>query len=285
MTIGFEIDGAVEDPAELLARNLRAREKVAGHRGIVVRVLTWNLFHGRDVPVEVDYKRSLHAEFAALLARFDWDFALLQEAPPRWFRELAFTAGAQGRMLKTSRNELGFLRGWIADRRPDLIKSSEGGSNQVLFRPPWALTAERHLTLARLPERRRMMWLRLQHRDGPVVCVANLHASAHKPERAAAEVARAAATAREWSGAHPLILGGDFNVRPSADTGLFDALAADAFSGPTARDAIDHLLIRAGSVAEPPRRLPTDRREVAAGNAPRVRLSDHAPVVAAFEVE
>ncbi|HYZ27474.1 MAG TPA: hypothetical protein VE570_00345, partial [Thermoleophilaceae bacterium] len=129
---------------------------MAGHDGIVVRALTWNLFHGRDVPVEVDYKRSLHGEFAALLAGFDWDVALLQEAPPRWFNELAFAAGAQGRMVKTSRNQLGFLRGWVADRAPDLIRSNEGGSNQILFRPPWVVTAERKLTIAWLPERRRM---------------------------------------------------------------------------------------------------------------------------------
>jgi endonuclease/exonuclease/phosphatase family metal-dependent hydrolase len=188
-------------------------------------------------------------------------------------------------MLKTSRNELGFVRGWIADQRPDLIKSNEGGSNQLLFRPPWVVTAERRLTLARLPERRRMMWLRLQHPDGQVVCVANLHASAHKPERAAAEVARAAAQARDWSGSHPLILGGDFNVRPSADTGLFDALRADGFSGPTGRDAIDHLLVRGARVAEAPRKLAAERREVQAPGATRVRLSDHALVVAAFDME
>ena len=116
-----------------------------------MRALSWNLFHGRDLPVEVDYKRSLHAEFAALLARFDWDVALLQEAPPRFFRELAFRSGAQGVLVKTSRNQLGFLRGWIADRAPDLIKSGEGGSNQVMFRPPWTVVEERSLTLARWP--------------------------------------------------------------------------------------------------------------------------------------
>src|SRR6478735_6004845 len=119
MAVGLELDCPRDDRAQLCARNLRAGEEMPGHRGIVVRVLTWNLFHGRDVPVEVDYKRSLQREFAALLARFEWDVALLQEAPPRWFRELAFTAGAQGRIDQTSRNQLGALRGWVADRAPD----------------------------------------------------------------------------------------------------------------------------------------------------------------------
>jgi endonuclease/exonuclease/phosphatase family metal-dependent hydrolase len=257
---------------------------VAGHRGIVVRVLTWNLFHGRDVPVEVDYKRSLHAEFAALLARFDWDIALLQEAPPRWFQELAFRAGAQGRLVKTSRNQLGSLRGLIADRAPDLIKSNEGGSNQTLFRPPWRVSEERSLTLARLPERRRMLWLRLHHADGGSVCVANLHASAHKPARAAHEVAEAARAAVEWSGERPLIFGGDLNVRPREQPWLFDQLAANGFSAPTGDTLIDHLLVRGAGVREAAHQLPAERREVEVGRAPRVRLSDHAVVVATFDL-
>jgi endonuclease/exonuclease/phosphatase family metal-dependent hydrolase len=250
-----------------------------------VRALTWNIFHGRDVPVDVDYKRSLHAEFAALLARFDWDVALLQEAPPRWFNELAFKAGAQGRLVKTSRNQLGFLRGWLADRAPDLIKSGEGGSNQILFRPPWTVAEERRLTLAWLPERRTMMWLRLQHPSGVTLCVANLHASAHKPARAAQELERAADAALAWSGDHPLILGGDFNVRPSEQPWIFDALAARGFSEATGPNLIDHLLARGLRVVEPPHQLPAERREVSAGDAQRVRLSDHAVVVATFDVE
>jgi len=238
------------------------------------------------VPVGgVDYKRSLHAEFAALLARFDWDVALLQEAPPRWFQELAFRSGAQGRVLKTSRNQLGPLRGLIADRAPDLIKSNEGGSNQTLFRQPWTLAEERHLTLARLPERRRMLWLRLLAPTGSSLCVANLHASAHKPERAAHELIEAARAAIEWSDGRPLVLGGDFNVRPNEQPWVFEQLAADGFSRPTGDGLIDHLLVRAGSVAAEARQLPAERREIAAGDARRIRLSDHAVVVAAFDVE
>ena len=249
-----------------------------------MRVLTWNLFHGRDLPVDVDYKHSLHAEFAALLARFEWDVALLQEAPPRFFREMAFTAGANGRMVKTSRNQLGFLRGWVADRAPDLIKSGEGGSNQILFRPPWAVREERRLTLAWLPERRRMQWLRLEHPNGMSVCVANLHASAHKPARAAQEVERAALAALEWSAEQPLLLGGDFNVRPSEQPWIFERLAQLGFSGPTGEKLIDHLLARGMTLDEAPRQLPAERREVTAGTVPRVRLSDHAVVVGTFDM-
>ena len=232
----------------------------------------------------VDYKRSLHTEFAALLARFEWDVALLQEAPPRWLRELAFAAGAHGRMVKTSRNQLAPLRAWIADHRPDLIKSGEGGSNQILVRPPWTVEEERRLTLAHLPERRRMLWVRLAHPSGAQLCVANLHASAHNPARAAQEVERAAEAAVAWSAGRPLILGGDTNVRPVEQPWLYETLAAAGFSGPTGPKLIDHLLGRGVGVVEKPRQLPAERREVRAGTAPRVRLSDHAVVVATFDM-
>ena len=56
-----------------------------------MRVLTWNLFHGRAVP---DAPRSLRAEFAAAIAGWSWDVALLQEVPPWWPPELGRAAGA-----------------------------------------------------------------------------------------------------------------------------------------------------------------------------------------------
>jgi endonuclease/exonuclease/phosphatase family metal-dependent hydrolase len=257
---------------------------VAGHRGIVVRVLAWNLFHGRDLPGAVDYKHSLRGEFAAYIAQREWDIALLQEAPPRWFGDLVASTGADGRLVKTSRNELGSLRGWIAERWPDLIKSGEGGSNQILVRPPWSIADERHLMLARLPERRQMIWLRLEHPGGAGLCVATLHATAHAPARAAQEVERASQAARDWSGDGPLILGGDFNVRPAEQSWIFERLGAGGFSQPTGEKLIDHVLGRRLRVVERPHQLPPEQRDVPAPGADRVRLSDHAPVVAAFEV-
>ena len=52
----------------------------------MLRVLTWNLFHGRSVP---DVPRDLLPEFAATIAGWEWDVALLQECPPWWPRPLA----------------------------------------------------------------------------------------------------------------------------------------------------------------------------------------------------
>jgi hypothetical protein len=129
-----------------------------------------------------------------------------------------------------------------------------------------------------------MLWVRLEQPSGPPLCLANLHASAHNPARAAHEVERAANAALDWSGDHALLFGGDLNVRPSEQPWLFERLSELGFSGPTGEKLIDHLLARGMRAVEPPRQLPPERREVAAGGAGRVRLSDHAVVVAAFDM-
>src|SRR4051794_17532782 len=103
---------------------------MADHRGIVVRVLSWNLFHGRDFPPDPDLftrrsrllrttergpthaqvNRPLREEFAAWLAERPWEIALLQEAPPRWLRPLGERCEANGALALTSRNSFGRVR-------------------------------------------------------------------------------------------------------------------------------------------------------------------------------
>jgi endonuclease/exonuclease/phosphatase family metal-dependent hydrolase len=228
----------------------------------------WNLFHGRAQPPA---GRPLRDEFAQVLAREPWDIALLQEAPPRWFGRL----GADGEMVLSSRNFASALRGRIADWKPDLIKSNEGGSNQTLVRPPWRIAETRTLTLARFPERRRLLWALLEHEWGERLAVANLHASANLPRKAARELLRAA----EWCEGERLVFGGDLNLRPAEDQATYSALE-DRFglAAPTAPKAIDHILVRGLDVIEPPQQLPPERREAAGG----LLLSDHAPVTAVF---
>jgi endonuclease/exonuclease/phosphatase family metal-dependent hydrolase len=46
---------------------------------VQLRVLTWNLLHGRSVPSS---GRDLYEDFAAALASWQCDVALLQEVPP-----------------------------------------------------------------------------------------------------------------------------------------------------------------------------------------------------------
>jgi endonuclease/exonuclease/phosphatase family metal-dependent hydrolase len=243
-----------------------------------MRVLSWNLYHGRDVPAATDVNRPLLEEFATVLDGLDWDVALLQEAPPLWLDGLARRTGSTGVRVWTSRNWWPWLQRKLADWNPDLIKSSEGGSNQILARAPDRIAEHRTLTLARWPERRRMQWARL----GSGVCVANLHASAGRPRQAADEVVRAARAAIEWTGDDPLVFGGDLNLRPGSEPQPFAQLRALGFSEPTAPDAIDHLLARGLRVAQPPRRLAVTRRELQDAGGVPIRLSDHAPVRAAF---
>jgi endonuclease/exonuclease/phosphatase family metal-dependent hydrolase len=268
-----------------------------------IRVLSWNLYHGRDFPpdpalrtwrsrlLRVTERNATHAqvnrplldEFARVLDGFAWDVAMLQEAPPRWFAALARRTRSNGLRVLTSRNLCLPLQGRLADLNPDLIASSEGGSNQMLVRHPATVVEHRRLTLTRRPERRRMQWARIALADGARVCVANLHASAGLPERASGEVVRAAGAAVEWSAGDPLVFGGDLNLRPKRSPAPFDVLAERlALGEPTAPDAIDHLLVRGLTVESRPRRLPAERRELIEPGGLRIRLSDHAPVAATF---
>jgi len=230
----------------------------------------------------VQVNRPLLDEFADVLAREEWDLALLQEAPPRWFEPLCSRLSASGAIALTSRNLGSPLRRFAAERNPDLIASNEGGSNQILVRAPWRIAAVRRLTLARFPERRRALLARVEREGAPSLAVANLHASANRPRAAARELLRAA----EWAGPGPLVLGGDFNLRPAEDPSTFAELAHRfGLSRPTGPAAIDHLLGRELELVEPPRALPPEARELRDESGLTMRLSDHAPVAAGFAVK
>jgi endonuclease/exonuclease/phosphatase (EEP) superfamily protein YafD len=86
-----------------------------------------------------------------------------------------------------------------------------------------------------------------------------------------------------WSGDDPLLFGGDLNLRPGADPEPF-AMLEERFGlrEPTAPDAIDHVLARGLEIAEPPRRLAPERRELTGRDGRRLRLSDHRPIAARF---
>jgi endonuclease/exonuclease/phosphatase family metal-dependent hydrolase len=174
-----------------------------------VRVLTWNLFHGRSVPPS---GRQLFSEFAGMLRAWEWDVALLQEVPPWWPSKLAAACEADERTVLTSRNWLLPLRRAISARNPDILKSNGGGSNAILVRGD-AIVDHRTLELTRVPERRMAHGVRL----AGGTWVANLHATTRSNSKDVPrnwnESRLAAETARAWAAGAPLIFGGDLNIR------------------------------------------------------------------------
>jgi endonuclease/exonuclease/phosphatase family metal-dependent hydrolase len=266
-------------------------------------VISWNLFHGRDHPPDpelrtwrsrllrldesnathVQVNRDLTQEFATLLASAAWDIAMLQECPPRFAGPLARASGAEYHRVFTSRNELGFWRALAARQNPDLVASGEGGSNTTLVRVPGKLggiAERRELEIhSGEPERRSMAFTR----TAAGVCVANLHATNDRESLATEDVLKAARAASEWAGSAPLIFGGDLNLRPGQDPGVFARLAEEFGLGSpvTGQKAIDHILVRGMEVLSAPAQWPAEKRELPLdGRA--LRLSDHAPVEARF---
>jgi endonuclease/exonuclease/phosphatase family metal-dependent hydrolase len=215
---------------------------------VSLRVLTWNLLHGRAQPPAGRY---LLDEFAAALAGWEWDAALLQEVPPWWPALLAERLGAQYRLVLTSRNSALPLRRAIATRWPDLIKSGGGGANAILVRGE-PISADRTLRLRRLPERRRLLGVRLQ--SG--VWLGTLHASVQDDAGARREAAAAARAMLGWAAGAPVVLGGDFNV-PTLELAGFEHVAG--FD-------VDHIFL-SGLAAPGPAEV-----------LDRGTLSDHAPV-------
>lgn len=265
----------------------------------------WNLFHGRDFPPDpalltwrsrllgieernathVQVNRDLAAEFAAMLAGAEWDVALLQESPPRFAALLASACDAEAHRVLTSRNSFGSLRAAAARLNPDLIASGEGGSNLTLVRvasPLGGIAERRELAIHEgKPERRAMAFTR----TGGGLCVANLHATNDQPRLAAEDVLLAARTATEWAGEAPLLFGGDLNLRPAEDPAVFEQLRSRfGLTGQTGPRAIDHLLTRGLTAVEPVAPWPPERREVDRDGL-ALRLSDHTPIEASFEMQ
>jgi endonuclease/exonuclease/phosphatase family metal-dependent hydrolase len=215
---------------------------------MAVRVLTWNVFHGRALP---PYDEDLLDAFAARLAGWAWDVALLQEVPPWWPRELAAACAAEARSALTSRNALLPLRRFVARRRPVLLKANGGGANAILVRGLGGIAAHARRRLCVWPERRVVHAVR----DGEGRWFANLHASTHPP-RARRDVAAARAAALRWADDAPLVLGGDMNVRDLHVAGFVHAGASH----------VDHVFARGLE--------PVGHAEV----LDRGTLSDHAPM-------
>jgi len=220
-----------------------------------LRVLTWNLFHGRAVPPRGG---NLFDAFASRLASWSWDVALLQEAPPWWPVALAGACDAETRFALTSRNALLPLRQRVATRRPELLKANGGGGNAILVRGFGGIDAHAQRRLRVWPERRVAHAVRV--RDG--LWFANVHAST-RPSRARRDLALAHATVLRWAGDAPLVLGGDCNVVRLALPGMRHV--GDSH--------VDHVFARGLGYAH-----------AHAKTLDRGALSDHAPLLVTFDV-
>jgi endonuclease/exonuclease/phosphatase family metal-dependent hydrolase len=268
-----------------------------------IRLLTWNLFHGRDWPPEPELQKHAHkgnwrrgpirgreyeqvnwdlfGEFAAMLRKPDWHVALFQEFPPSWKGKLAKAFGAEPHRALSGRNWLQPLTSAIGRWRPDLLGAWEGGSNTTLVRPQAAPIVERRrVVLTCRPELRVMALTRLE--SG--LCVANMHVST-KPSSAERELLSAAEQAGRFAGEDPLAFGGDFNVRPR-DSDVFDRLEQRfGLAPPTAPDRLSHLLVRGVELVERPAAWPPEARDVIDPKTGlKIRLSDHNPVQATVRV-
>ena len=135
---GLELGGAIEQGVELRGAELGPGEEVAWHGPqctlgrVHLRVLTWNLKHGRSVPPSparaarrvrrgaagLGVGRRAAAGGAAVVDR--------AAAPTR--------VGAEHRQALTSRNALPRLRRALARRWPEVMKSQGGGANAILAR-------------------------------------------------------------------------------------------------------------------------------------------------------
>ena len=214
-----------------------------------MRVLTWNLFHGRAKPAA---GRPLLQEFARTLAGWPWDVALLQEVPPWWPPILGRAAQAEQRSVLTSRNSLLAARRAIARRNPDLIAANGGGSNAILVRG--RILDHRWAELTRRPERRVAHAVILANGT----CVTNVHASTGPKPRTREDAARGLSAAYGWADGAPLVFGGDLNLTQPRLNGV------EHIAG----HHVDHLFVRGLRAAGPGRLLD-------AGT-----LSDHDPLVA-----
>ncbi|MDQ6821412.1 MAG: endonuclease/exonuclease/phosphatase family protein [Actinomycetota bacterium] len=221
---------------------------------MALRVLTWNLMHGRSLPPAGRY---LEDEFVAALARWEWDVALLQEVPPWWPPALAARLRADQRLVLTSRNSLLPVRRALAIRWPDLIKSNGGGANAILTRRGEILD-HRTFRLSWFPERRWVHAIQLAGADGSdaPLWVANLHLTVRNPKAAMHEASNAGDALLDWAAGAPALLGGDFNV-PSPSALGFE---------PAGGHNVDHVLVSGLRATSDPEVLV------------RGLLSDHAPV-------
>ncbi len=285
-----------------------------------ITVLSWNIFHGQDggrlgptlgsvlrrTPIDdgtlVHENRKWIDEMAAVIRSLRPTVVALQEVPPQAVGRLARKAGMRA-VRSVMRPVVGplALRGWLADRNPDLWRTHEGTSNVVLCHPDWTPTtvwtirhnpplfALRQGWRLRLGCRERAHWVaeprrlvgtRLRHPDGRILTAMSLHC--HNSlvwDAIAAEVTRILPLIeRNLEPGEPVVLAGDMNSAGSHHPAIA-AVLGSGFDESTVDDLVlDHIFHRGLHVVSPPVALDASVRSLTVpfGDGARtVRLSDH----------
>jgi endonuclease/exonuclease/phosphatase family metal-dependent hydrolase len=277
----------------------RGRRGHARLPAVPMLVRSWNLFHGNTVPTT---RHARLAELVRLASEDGPDVLCLQEVPAwavglleSWtgMRAVADVAAPPRIGPIPSTPELGRR---LTAAHPGLLRSFFAGqANAILVAPPLRPVSRHALVLnprafraaqarwlglplvARLAwakERRVCQAVRVARPDGTTMLVANLHATAFRPDErlSDAELLRGATFADGLAHLDELlVLAGDFNVRASRSWTLAELTDRKwGFSAPG--PGIDHVLVR-GAAAGPVEPWDDERRR----RDGRL-LSDHAPV-------
>jgi endonuclease/exonuclease/phosphatase family metal-dependent hydrolase len=269
-----------------------------------VLVRTWNLFHGNTVPPG----RAARLPQMVRLASSDRpDVLCLQEVPLWALDRLGEWSGMQAFGEVAARAELGPLPSTPAVGRVltsihhGVLRSTfTGQGNAILLAPAlkplgrdvlvlntreFRRTQARWLRLglvARLAwakERRICQAVRVELPDGRTAVLANLHATAYRPDErlADAELLRAAVFVDALAHAGDVcVLAGDFNVRSGRSWTLAD-LRGDEWGFDGGGTGVDHVLVRGARVTGVAG-WPAERR-----SRDGLLLSDHAPLEARVE--
>jgi endonuclease/exonuclease/phosphatase family metal-dependent hydrolase len=258
---------------------------------ITLRVRTWNIAHGVDVPPrDRDYaheRRKHLPQMARLMVEDEPDLILLQEVPVWAGPLLAEHTGMAVTMAPAYGAHVPFLHvplplavgAALGNALPDLIRTQfEGQANALLYGADLLLVSARR---ALLNERHRLrgepriaQLARLRHRRaGREFAVANIHAD-HGDNRQQME--RAGFLLERFARGAPAILAGDFNAGPSSPS--VRALEGRGWQQEPADVRIDHIFSRGFAIDEPSTRWPATRRDLNRNGGPPVRLSDHSPV-------
>jgi len=258
-----------------------------------LRIRTWNIAHGRDVPPDrahIHVRQKFLEEMGALMTQDAPDVVLLQEVPVWAASVLRESTGMGVTLAPAYGAHVPFLHvplplavgAAVGRALPDLVRTQvEGQANAVLYGSELLLVSARRVQINprhRLRGEPRIAQLvRLRHRRaGKELTLANIHADPGDNQQ---QLERAGYVLERFARGAPMLLGGDLNatVRSPALRSLRARgwEQADEALGPR---AIDHLLVRGMEVLSPPAQWPPERRDLVLAAGGTVRLSDHDPV-------